>query len=206
MSNLTEQTLALAGVSQAVKLVQSIARNKILLDQPYQASINSLMVTDPNSVEQVYGCIENLKPGLSALQAQLSNDNSEKDIEITRYATAILAIERKLHRSHNSLQQLAKGISQVQRQLSHMDLFSSQVIANLADLYAEYISPLAPPIQVLGDPKTLQQSTNQNKVRALLLSGVRSAMLWRQLGGKRRHILWQRGKLFTQCTQLLGQN
>ncbi len=31
-----------------------------------------------------------------------------------------------------------------------------------------------------------------HRVRALLLAGVRAAVMWRQMGGKRRHILFKR--------------
>ena len=42
---------------------------------------------------------------------------------------------------------------------------------------------------------TKQQSDNAAKIRALLLSGIRSARLWRQLGGHRWQLIFSRRKL-----------
>lgn len=49
----------------------------------------------------------------------------------------------------------------------------------------------------------LQDSRNADKVRALLLAGIRSAMLWRQLGGRRWQLLFSRRKLLDQLYPLL---
>ena len=56
-----------------------------------------------------------------------------------------------------------------------------------------------------GDPQLLKQVDNQHKVRALLLAGVRSAVLWRQLGGKRRQILLNRQRILVCAEQALAQ-
>ncbi|RLA21365.1 MAG: lysogenization regulator HflD, partial [Gammaproteobacteria bacterium] len=44
---------------------------------------------------------------------------------------------------------------------------------------------------------------NKNKIRALLLSGIRAALLWRQCGGSRWKIIFQRKKITNTCLQLL---
>ncbi len=41
----------------------------------------------------------------------------------------------------------------------------------------------------------LQQTDNAAKIRALLLAGIRSARLWRQLGGHRWQLIFSRRKL-----------
>jgi high frequency lysogenization protein len=35
----------------------------------------------------------------------------------------------------------------------------------------------------------------QHRIRALLLAGIRAAVLWRQVGGKRRHFFFGKGKI-----------
>ena len=57
---------------------------------------------------------------------------------------------------------------------------------------------------VKGEPPHLQNPDNINKIRALLLAGIRSAMLWRQVGGLRRHIIFNRRKLLTITHRLLA--
>ncbi|MCV5888715.1 DUF489 family protein, partial [Escherichia coli] len=81
------------------------------------------------------------------------------------------------------------------RQSEHFELLDDQMISNLASIYLDVVSPIGPRIQVTGTPSVLQQTASQHKVRALLLSGIRSAVLWRQVGGKRRHLIFGRKKM-----------
>ncbi|MFC6673156.1 DUF489 family protein [Marinobacterium aestuariivivens] len=59
----------------------------------------------------------------------------------------------------------------------------SSIVANIASLYQETISTFSFRINVGGDPRHLQNAENAAKIRALLLAGIRAAMLWRQVGG-----------------------
>ncbi len=187
-----DQNLALAGVCQAAALVKSIARSGEADHAAMEASLSSILVTSPDSTQQVFGSLQNLKIGFTTLVAQLDNDNRQKDAEITRYIASILGLERKLSRQSKALNELGQRVSHVQRQLAHVDFDNIQIINNLASIYSDVVSPLAPKIQVAGNPSYLSIESNQKRVRALLLSGIRSAVLWRQLGGKRRHILFNR--------------
>ncbi|MFT4940919.1 MAG: high frequency lysogenization protein [Paraglaciecola sp.] len=197
MSNLIntkpyEKHLALAGVCQAAALVKQIARTGQYDKQAFETSINSIVITDPERSEQVFGQITNLELGFSTLKNQISNKTHIKDTEVTRYVANLLSLERKISGNQKIMTELANRISQTQRQQSFMDLFDHQMMSSLASIYSDVISPAGAKIQVAGDPAMLKQSDNQNKVRALLLAGVRAAVLWRQLGGKRRHILFKR--------------
>ncbi len=108
-------------------------------------------------------------------------DNSPGGSELTRYLINLLALERKLSGRRDSLAQLGDRIETVQRQIQHFDLLDDQMISNLASIYLDTISPLGPRIQVTGNPAQLQQTGVQHKVRALLLAGIRGAVLWRQV-------------------------
>ncbi|MEW8367847.1 MAG: DUF489 family protein, partial [Candidatus Thiodiazotropha taylori] len=72
-------------------------------------------------------------------------------------------------------------------------------------IYAENISTLKPRIMVSGETIYLQNSDNVNRIRALLLSGIRSAMLWRQTGGRRRQLLFSRSNYIDNCKNLLDK-
>jgi high frequency lysogenization protein len=50
----------------------------------------------------------------------------------------------------------------------------------------------------------LIQAANQHKIRAWLLAGIRAAVLWRQVGGNRRNILFSRSKIVKNAQQLLN--
>jgi high frequency lysogenization protein len=57
-------------------------------------------------------------------------------------------------------------------------------------------------IKVTGSAQHLQNPQNADIIRALLLSGIRAAFLWRQMGGRRWKLLLQRGKLLTASQNL----
>ncbi|KPU83108.1 lysogenization regulator, partial [Psychromonas sp. PRT-SC03] len=80
----------------------------------------------------------------------------------------------------------------VQHQLADANIDDDNILSSLNLIYKDLISDLGPKIQVNGSPSCLQQERTQHKIRALLLAGVRSAVLWRQIGGKRRQLLSSR--------------
>ena len=49
----------------------------------------------------------------------------------------------------------------------------------------------------------LNQSYTMNKIRALLLAGIRSAVLWRQLGGHRWQLFLMRHSMIESSKQWL---
>ncbi|MDR6354241.1 CII-binding regulator of phage lambda lysogenization HflD [Pseudomonas psychrotolerans] len=69
------------------------------------------------------------------------------------------------------------------------------VIAACGGLYEDTLSTFKQRIQVHGEMRYLQQSATASRVRALLLAGIRSARLWRQLGGHRWQLVLNRRKL-----------
>ncbi|WP_218310571.1 high frequency lysogenization protein HflD [Alteromonas antoniana] len=198
-----EKTLALAGVCQAASLVQQLARRGTIDKQACEASLSSILVTDPETPQHVFGKLSNLEVGYRTLVAQLSDKSATKDTELTRYIASMLGLERKLAKKQSALGELGNRISHVQRQLAHVDFDNVQIVSSLASIYSDIVSPLAPRIQVAGNPDYLGQPVNQHRVRALLLAGVRSAVMWRQMGGKRRQILFNRKDILHSAKQAL---
>ncbi|WP_218354906.1 high frequency lysogenization protein HflD [Alteromonas lipotrueiana] len=198
-----EQHLALAGVCQAAALVKQIARTGSVDRDAFEASMSSILVTDPESPQHVFGSLGNLKIGYQTLLAQLSDKSTTKDTELTRYIASLLGLERKLAAKPDAMSTLGDRISHVQRQLEHVNFDNSQIVGSLASIYSDIVSPLAPRIQVAGNPDHLSQPVNQHRVRALLLAGVRAAVMWRQMGGKRRQILLNRKSIVTSASQAL---
>nr|WP_235956153.1 high frequency lysogenization protein HflD [Grimontia sedimenti] len=199
-----DRTIAFAGICQSVKLVQEIARKGSCDYDALSASLNSIILTNPSSTLEVFGNEENLTIGLNTLINEL--DNSPGGSELTRYLINLLALERKLSGRRDSLAQLSDRIETVQRQVQHFELLDDQMISNLASIYLDTISPLGPRIQVTGNPAQLQQTGVQHKVRALLLAGIRGAVLWRQVGGKRRHLIFGRKQMIEQAKIILARN
>lgn len=188
---LINRTMAFAGIQQAIAQVQHLARHGELDNAELAASLNTILVTNPDNTADVYQDKIVLQKGYKLILNQLG-DSSQKDVEITRYLVGVLALERKLVRSNSGLGMLAERINQVNRQLHHFAITDEQVVANLASIYSDIISNLGPKIQISGNPVCLQRPIVQHKIRALLLAAIRSAVLWRQLGGKRRHLVFAR--------------
>ncbi|WP_441003331.1 high frequency lysogenization protein HflD [Pseudocolwellia agarivorans] len=201
-----EQTLTLAAICQVAYWVQKLSRTGQIDEAELTILLNSIMNTSPSSTLDVYGNdLANLKVGLNALVQHLGNQSKNKDPELTRYVVSLLALERRLSKNNKKMSALGDRIEQCERQLAHYEINSETLISSIASIYSDIISPLGTPIQVAGEPDILKQPINQHRIRALLLAGIRSAVLWRQVGGKRRNILFARSKIVECAETLLKQ-
>lgn len=199
-----EQTLTFAAICQAAAMVQGIARKNQLDESLFELMLNSIVNTNPKDTLDVYGSdVAHLKTGLQLIVTQLGDNTVDKDPEITRYIVSLLNLERRLQGKKKDMAELGNRIEQCQRQLEHFELTSDNMISNFASVYSDVISPLATRIQIAGEPGILKQVGNQNRIRALLLSGIRAAVLWRQMGGKRRIILFRRRQVVAEAQELL---
>ena len=202
---MNEQTITFAAICQIATAVQTLARQGSLPDEDLHFLLSGITNTTPANTLDVYGGdIQNLRPGLKIMINHLGDHNQKKDPELTRYIVSLLTLERKLTKNQKNMQLLGERIDDSNRQLAHFDLTSENLLQNFASIYSDLISPLGPSIQVAGEPSILQQKINQYKIRALLLAGIRSAVLWRQVGGKRRNILFARKKLLITAKNLLN--
>ena len=199
-----ESNIALAGLCQAAALVKQIARSNEFDSQALATSLNSIAITNSENTEQVFGDTNQLALGYQTILEQLSNQSNNKDVEVTRYIANLLSIERKLSSSKKTMSALGERISNIKRQQLHLDITDSQMLSNLASIYTDVVSPVTRKIQVAGDPTLLKRPDNQHRVRAILLAGVRAAVLWRQLGGKRRHILFNRQQILDSAEHTLN--
>jgi len=202
-NTLYDRTIAFAGICQAVALVQQVAKNGHCDSDAFETSLKAILNTNPSNTVGVYGREIDLKLGLECLVKGI--DSTPTGSEITRYIISLMALERKLQSRNDAMSQLGDRIQMLERQLDHFELLDEQMLSNLASVYLDVISPVGPRIQVTGTPSVLQQTSNQHKVRALLLSGIRSAVLWRQVGGKRRHLIFGRKKMVEQAQILLAR-
>ena len=141
--------------------------------------------------------------GLDQLIKQLSSDKAQKNQEILRHTLQLLQLERKLAKVPNTLETIGNALEDMPRHIEYFDgINSPQVLARIAEIYHQTISQMTPRIQVQGNPTFLQQPDNVNRVRALLLGGIRAAVLWRQKGGKRRHFVFSASKILKAATAL----
>jgi high frequency lysogenization protein len=207
-----DQTITFAAICQIANLVQQVSRNGQVNESELAVLLNSIITTSPENTLAVYGGeLANVKQGLELLINHLGDSstngkqNKVKDPEFTRYIINLINLERRLTKKPKQLTQLGDRIEASKRQLDHYPITSETLIASFASIYSDIISPLGARIQVTGEPSVLKQPATQHKIRALLLAGIRSAVLWRQVGGKRRNIIFSRNKLIKTAKELLAQ-
>jgi high frequency lysogenization protein len=200
-----DRCIALAGLFQSIRLVQQTARGERRDAVATAACLGSIFTTDPATTLAVYGNLAALQTGLETLQGQLGSDSAQRDMELTAYAIALLHLERKLNRQPEMLRDLGDGIGKISSLSGQFNPSDPAVIAALAELYSRTISTLQPRIMVKGEQSILNGTESRNMIRALLLGGMRAAVLWRQCGGNRVQLLFRRKALLHDCRELLEE-
>ncbi|CCK76035.1 MAG: high frequency lysogenization protein HflD [Oleispira antarctica] len=202
-----QQTIALAAIFQAASLVEQLARTGEIPTPELELLITSLFKQNPNDFNEIYGSRPNLQAGYHGICKLMGNDSAKlkQDIkpEVMRYALSIVHLESRLRKNSHMMNQLGESIHASVRQADHFHITHESVIGSLADTYQQTLSTLSFRIKVTGNPQILQNSHNANKVRALLLSGIRAAILWRQVGGRRWHLLLNRKRYIKDAQSLL---
>ena len=205
IKSITNQTLALAGIAQAAALVEQLASTGNADALAMETSIASLLKIDSESVLDVYGgSVNGLKLGLKQLDMQMTGYKIA-NAQQARYSASIVFLEHQLETRKDLLKTINTGIVRAQAQTEHFDLLHENVIANLGDIYQNTISTLQPRIMVNGDQAYLSRPEIANKIRACLLAGIRSALLWKQCGGTRWKFLFYRKKIQAELQTLLKQ-
>lgn len=201
--SLRERTLALAGIFQAVCLVQQIARRGSADTGAFEASIASIFSTDAADAEAAYGGMERLRLGLRQVADLLNKRHAPEEQERMRYAVAVMALERRLNRRTDMLRRIGEGIERARAQARHFSLTHPNVIANLAGLYSDTVSALGPKIMVAGDQHLLASPEHAARIRALLLAAIRAAVLWRQQGGSHLRLIFGSGRAAREAQGML---
>lgn len=201
--NWQDITLALAGIFQGAALVEQVAKTGYLPPEAFKCSIESILDLNPPSTLDVYGGkLDNMRVGLEVMR-DLLQPNSQKHRDTLRYGLGVLHLQKKLAGRRDMLGVIASRLEQVNQQAQHFSSTHDNVIANLGTLYTETISTFRFRIQVNGDYNYLQQQRIANQIRALLLASIRSAILWRQVGGNRWQLLLNRKDIARQVDDFL---
>jgi len=204
MTPTQEQLVALGAVFQAAVLADKLARSGQIGEADLACMVGSLLARNPDNTLAVYGGDDlNLRDGYRALASALEGNPANLQRDPLRYVSALLNLERQLDRRTDLQQIIGSRLGQIQQQVEHFGLTHDNVIASCGSLYEDTISTFRQRIQVHGDVRFLQQPGSAAKIRTLLLSGIRSARLWQQLGGRRRHLLLSRSRLLRELNQLL---
>ena len=197
MNLIEERTLALAGIFQACKQVQNLARNGRSDALDTGAVMQSILVLDAINSQAIYGGVKGVNTGLRLIKDGILNSPQLADVEILRYVMSILDLQRQLYRDDQKFSQFAQAVER----LSAVE--EDQYTGACSDLYQKFISDMRPQIIVQGEQDYLQQYEIPPQIRGLLLAALRSAVLWQQKGGNRFKILWERTRMQNAAKELL---
>lgn len=216
MTEWEQRVYALAAMCQAAACIQQLAhRGEVIPVEASSPLINAILAIDAASIEDIYAIPTGINTasleqeqsllhiGLNVFKDQFLERKSI-DKEQVELVINMARLERLLNGNDDALKNLGAGVTQVARQKNEFNVDTHRIMENLAGLYSDFISPLSRPIHVKGKPEMLKQTPIQNQIRTLLLAGIRSAVLWRQVGGKKRHFIFNRSTMLNAANSLLS--
>ena len=203
-----DRTMALAGIFQATELVRQAANHGTWSGYAADTCIGSLLAIEADSVDDIYGGADRLRLGVETLVSVLQGDR--RHMESLSYAVSIMQLETHFRKNAKMQSQVGTELANIAAMTCEVDGFELEEhelldlrAEKIAELYAHTISTISPRIVVNGRPQHLQIERSVNWIRTLLFSGLRSAVLWRQLGGGRFSLMFGRKKMLEQAQQLL---
>ncbi len=194
----------LCALAMAAHQVDRLANTGLIPHDELQFLIQSTLILEPESKLDVYGgSTAQLYPGGKLLRKMLGPGGNKKYPDTIRYFISLMQVERQLSKNPAIINVLRGFLEIAITKSETLGPTHEAVMETLNTAYQETISTLKFRIMVTGNHgRHLQQGNNPAKIRALLLSGIRSAMLYRQLGGGRLALLFQRGRVFNELDTL----
>ncbi len=199
---LQQQTLALAGVAQAARMVDQVSRSGNYPVEFLEPSIHSLFEFEASDVAAIYGGVAGVKLGLHNLSAMLATRQGDETRDMVRYVFNLLYLERRFAANQEMMSVVHSRLQHASFKAEHFSGHVHEICHSVSGIYQDTLSQMRFRIKVNGSAQHLQDKQNADIIRALLLAGLRSAFLWRQLGGRRWKLLWQRKQLLQTAQSL----
>jgi len=199
-----DKTIALAGVYQAAAFAHELAQSGAVSRRDcFAGSLESLFVVNPDSTMAVFN--HDLNRLAFGLRTLIKSFNKDKDyLNIIKYVLTLLNLQSKFVSHDAMVKQVQHGIQQAGH-LGSLDEHEAAMIEILAATYSKTISQLQPRVIIAGQPYHLKNKEVTEKIRAILLAGIRSAVLWKQVGGSHLQLLFKRKAYIQQAEQLLKE-
>lgn len=205
----TARTLALAGALQAAALARQLAHDGKCNTGALHESVHSLLRLQADSAEEVFGGARGVYTGLQCIAAFFGGGREPAMREVLQYAYGCHRISMQLQNSRNEKLIIGEILTEVRAE--HMKHYRDSdaerdltLCANLATIYNRCIGRLQPAIIVRGKKTHLENTFTVYRIRAALFAGIRAAWLWRQLGGRRLHLLFERTAYHREAVRLLN--
>ena len=209
------RNIALAVVVQCAQLVHTLATSGRADAAQIKACIAPLLMTDPDTVADVYPDVRRFTAGLVTLQKAMDSNGMKEYAEAMKYVLGMSVLQQQLM-AVPSMQNIIRQ-RMLQRDTLFLDIEDIEPGDNplaasrksteydyavLAALYQDTISKLTFRIHVKGSVEHLRNQRVADQIRALLLAGIRSALLWHQLGGRRWHLFFYKRRIRDSVAQI----
>ncbi len=199
-----DKTIAFAGMLQASELVRQIATSGQCSQQAAEASIGSIFSRNPESTEDVYGGLGGVRMGLRVMVELFSARHGQEGLQALNYSLGLAKLGTKIQRDGKRQRALGEELDLIEAAWRDAEeQLDESVLSQLADVYQQHVSTLDFRLSISGQPEYLKQTEKVAFVRALLLAGLRSAFLWRQVGGRQWRLVFQRRGMLEQAESLL---
>jgi len=198
-----QRTLALAGVFQATELVRQAASHGTWSGYAASSCLRSLFALDGETLQEIYGGRQHVRLGAETMLCVLQGESRYTDS--LRYTVGLLQVERKFQRQGKMQDRVGRRLQEISTEGEDLDQHDREDLQarEISQLYSDTISTLTPRIVVNGKPQYLKNDRTVDWVRTLLMAGLRSAVLWKQLGGGRFELMFGRKKIISEAESLL---
>lgn len=212
MKNIRSESIALAALFQCCTQINRIAHTGYCDEQAVSTVFRALLVTNPKTIEDIYK-ISELKTGFRGLiegfSAEGITDNSAN--ELVKLAMQVISLTDKIVRNTSLYNRLSNEIDTLKVQIEKACpdflegktsvVLSSENVEKFAQLYQSLISPNFSKLLIFGEERFLSSTENQNRIRALLLAGIRAVVLWNQVGGKKLYLMFRRKEIVSFASE-----
>lgn len=178
-----DQALALTGLFQAAAMCHQLAAGLKLDDHEFATTIESLFVLAPKKCTDCYPGLH-LGTGLKYFREFLEKKRSRELLHTYRYVLGLIRVKRLLEDEYGLDEMLDNRLAVASEKMRFFNDPENELLLKfLAEVYQDTFGQLEFRIQVAGKTRSLQEEDRVNKIRAILLAGVRSVVLWEQVGG-----------------------
>lgn len=197
------RNIALGVVAQCAVLVHELATEGTASRHVMRACLRPVYIMNPGSVTELYPDVTQFSTGINTLQHSFDSAGLKENAEVVRYMLGMLVLQQRLSGEKAMLNTIADRIRHLQDDEEGQSMMSADLpiqalhadCAALARLYQDTISKLSFRIHVSGNPEHLRDHAVADQIRALLFAGIRSAVLWHQLGGRRWHLFFYKKRI-----------
>ena len=190
---LKNEVISLGAIYQASSEIKKIAWQGKINNKFIEPLIHSVYQTTSNEIEDIYINLKRLNTGLDFLRKQFVGDVFSRDAEVDRYFEAINVLVKNMNKNTEIISNLRDELSNHKEDVTEENLHDHAEF--LSNLYLKTISKINPRIIVNGDNIHLTDNKNASMIRALLLSAIRSFILWQQSGGTKFRIFLFKKKM-----------